>query len=340
MPSPRFSTLLSLLASIPFLRANAVPADPDGEEGNPIQFTWGCSFCHEIGSGDPNLHRCQQHPILSFSLSGDDDDDGDDASMGLLISKATVTSTTSANSGLVAMAGEALPALGNMVWRNAVRVVGGARAALANAREAVAAVAEPLLGGIREALVVLAEPMLAWEVPPVAEARLLRRIAAPRRLLNLLWEEAIPAQRRFEVRDAIRGAEVLPPMVFTDEELRPHYDLALQLQATMMINDIKQGHETCHKCRTGIYNPDIQRMIMALGILRPTIPPRPLPVIPTVQEREAHAMEQRCAICLIDFEDSESDINKLSCGHFFHQPCTMGWIREKEECPLCKTHIK
>jgi hypothetical protein len=131
-------------------------------------------------------------------------------------------------------------------------------------------------------------------------------------------------------------------MHFTSEQLFHHREQAIELQTAMGLNnDIKQGHESCPTCCTGIYNPDIQDMLFAAGLIQPVAPiPKPIPVIPTVQEAEAHAKDQRCAMCLEDFENNDNLINKLkACGHFFHPTCIQSWMTVKFKCPICREDI-
>ncbi|KAK2647844.1 hypothetical protein Ddye_015333 [Dipteronia dyeriana] len=49
--------------------------------------------------------------------------------------------------------------------------------------------------------------------------------------------------------------------------------------------------------------------------------------------------EHECSVCLTRFEP-ESDINKLSCGHFFHKACLEKWLGYWNiTCPLCRTPL-
>lgn len=49
--------------------------------------------------------------------------------------------------------------------------------------------------------------------------------------------------------------------------------------------------------------------------------------------------EHDCSVCLTQFEP-ESDINKLSCGHFFHKACLEKWLGYWNiTCPLCRTPL-
>jgi hypothetical protein len=47
-----------------------------------------------------------------------------------------------------------------------------------------------------------------------------------------------------------------------------------------------------------------------------------------------------CAICLGNFEE-DACVTPLGCDirHYFHYECIKQWMREKNECPLCKMEI-
>merc|ERR1712098_47815 len=45
--------------------------------------------------------------------------------------------------------------------------------------------------------------------------------------------------------------------------------------------------------------------------------------------------DERCCICLGDFEKGES-VRVLDCDHLFHKECVDTWLRQNRRCPLCK----
>ena len=47
---------------------------------------------------------------------------------------------------------------------------------------------------------------------------------------------------------------------------------------------------------------------------------------------------RKCMICLEDFMSKEK-VTALPCIHFFHTPCIKEWIKEKNECPVCKFEL-
>jgi hypothetical protein len=45
--------------------------------------------------------------------------------------------------------------------------------------------------------------------------------------------------------------------------------------------------------------------------------------------------EEKCAICMMDFED-QIEIRKLPCKHFYHPQCIDIWLVNNSSCPVCK----
>lgn len=57
------------------------------------------------------------------------------------------------------------------------------------------------------------------------------------------------------------------------------------------------------------------------------------------RENDNRHKENKCAICLEDFE-SEKKPNRTDCGHFFHHHCLNKWVKSKENCPTCRQELK
>uniref|UniRef100_A0A7N0RAH0 RING-type domain-containing protein n=1 Tax=Kalanchoe fedtschenkoi TaxID=63787 RepID=A0A7N0RAH0_KALFE len=52
---------------------------------------------------------------------------------------------------------------------------------------------------------------------------------------------------------------------------------------------------------------------------------------------DCSGVQQECSVCLNHFEP-ESKINKLGCGHLFHNACLEKWLNYwNTTCPLCRT---
>ena len=48
----------------------------------------------------------------------------------------------------------------------------------------------------------------------------------------------------------------------------------------------------------------------------------------------AGVMSETCTICS---EGLSADLCATPCGHVFHHPCIVQWMRQKPECPICKS---
>jgi hypothetical protein len=48
--------------------------------------------------------------------------------------------------------------------------------------------------------------------------------------------------------------------------------------------------------------------------------------------------EDKCSICLTDFED-EDNVKYTECCHFFHPECLAGWTKEHHTCPICRVSL-
>ncbi|KAK9105890.1 hypothetical protein Scep_022734 [Stephania cephalantha] len=48
--------------------------------------------------------------------------------------------------------------------------------------------------------------------------------------------------------------------------------------------------------------------------------------------------DAECCICLSSYDDG-SELHALPCGHHFHAPCIVKWLKINASCPLCKYNI-
>lgn len=46
--------------------------------------------------------------------------------------------------------------------------------------------------------------------------------------------------------------------------------------------------------------------------------------------------EKTCSICQEEYE-TDDEMGKLNCEHFFHSQCIEQWLQQKNACPICKT---
>ena len=62
--------------------------------------------------------------------------------------------------------------------------------------------------------------------------------------------------------------------------------------------------------------------------------------IPVVKFHEGMFAEDdnRCAICLSDYEKDDS-VKTLGCGHHFNVDCIDRWLKNSRNCPLCQQDI-
>jgi len=49
--------------------------------------------------------------------------------------------------------------------------------------------------------------------------------------------------------------------------------------------------------------------------------------------------DDKCMICLTDYQDSDEKIIRLNCGHHFHQDCNKEWLKDHSTCPYCKKNV-
>ncbi|KAK4789357.1 hypothetical protein SAY86_020676 [Trapa natans] len=47
---------------------------------------------------------------------------------------------------------------------------------------------------------------------------------------------------------------------------------------------------------------------------------------------------ESCTICMEEYE-SDQEILKIGCSHYFHKECIYKWLRMNESCPLCRCEV-
>lgn len=55
-------------------------------------------------------------------------------------------------------------------------------------------------------------------------------------------------------------------------------------------------------------------------------------------EKGDEEYEEKCAICLDDFEPKEVII-RTPCNHMFHEDCIVPWVKSHGQCPVCRFAI-
>ena len=49
--------------------------------------------------------------------------------------------------------------------------------------------------------------------------------------------------------------------------------------------------------------------------------------------------EEKCMICLSEFEEGDEAARVPKCGHEYHRGCLTPWLGDNKCCPICKTEI-
>jgi len=57
------------------------------------------------------------------------------------------------------------------------------------------------------------------------------------------------------------------------------------------------------------------------------------------EERTAGREEEKCMICLTEFEEGDEAARVPKCGHEYHRGCLTPWLSDNKCCPICKTEI-
>jgi len=68
----------------------------------------------------------------------------------------------------------------------------------------------------------------------------------------------------------------------------------------------------------------------------------PIPIEPIYQLKDRQVMQwmptkqqRKCTLCLEELKDPSI----TTCGHMFCWVCIGDWLRERPECPLCRSHV-
>eukprot|EP00971_Amphidinium_carterae_P295408 5866706-Amphidinium_carterae.1 len=49
--------------------------------------------------------------------------------------------------------------------------------------------------------------------------------------------------------------------------------------------------------------------------------------------------DEECVICLSREEEEGVDWRQLCCGHLFHEPCLLEWLKKARRCPVCRLDL-
>jgi len=58
-----------------------------------------------------------------------------------------------------------------------------------------------------------------------------------------------------------------------------------------------------------------------------------------LEEFSEHTADVSCAVCLSDFERSDT-LRRLPCNHSFHMGCVDKWLKQNKVCPLCVQDVE
>ncbi|UYV81556.1 RNF111 [Cordylochernes scorpioides] len=56
-------------------------------------------------------------------------------------------------------------------------------------------------------------------------------------------------------------------------------------------------------------------------------------------KRSGDQEEEKCTICLSEFEEGEN-VRRLPCMHLFHMGCVDQWLGTNKRCPICRVDIE
>ncbi|XP_014774751.1 E3 ubiquitin-protein ligase RNF165 isoform X2 [Octopus bimaculoides] len=75
------------------------------------------------------------------------------------------------------------------------------------------------------------------------------------------------------------------------------------------------------------------------GASQAVIDQNTLPHKYTKVKRSVEEENEKCIICLCEFEHGE-DIRRLPCMHLFHISCVDQWLVTNTKCPICRVDIE
>ena len=59
-----------------------------------------------------------------------------------------------------------------------------------------------------------------------------------------------------------------------------------------------------------------------------------------IQKYEDSRKETSCVICLGEFKGNDIIKAFYKCNHIFHKKCLLNWLKDHDNCPLCKHNLK
>ncbi|KAH9050246.1 hypothetical protein EDB84DRAFT_593596 [Lactarius hengduanensis] len=71
-------------------------------------------------------------------------------------------------------------------------------------------------------------------------------------------------------------------------------------------------------------------------------PDHVIELLPTAMFKEWRSAEsdQRCPICLDDYQEDDSVMKLSDCSHWLHKNCLQQWLRGATTCPVCRQRVR
>ena len=130
----------------------------------------------------------------------------------------------------------------------------------------------------------------------------------------------------------------------------------LSLQHVLQQNSSSHETESCSSSKTddNVVNDSDSDIIKSLTpnfvdvekhyiFLEPPASPQPEivteqePTLIPFEKSEVENTQDKCTICLVDFESSDLVLSLIKCGHWqFHYSCGQKWLNTKGLCPICR----
>ncbi|KAM7273301.1 hypothetical protein ACFE04_027965 [Oxalis oulophora] len=82
--------------------------------------------------------------------------------------------------------------------------------------------------------------------------------------------------------------------------------------------------EEYNRTRDHQFQPDVIIVVAAINTF--------LDIVLNKEDKE----DNKCSICLQQFEEDAQGLIKTPCSHIFHGECMMHWFRAKSTCPNCR----
>jgi len=117
------------------------------------------------------------------------------------------------------------------------------------------------------------------------------------------------------------------------KERRSNWTDALRAIPNNPANNL-QSDLLAHLEKTPGLSPQLEDSALALSD-QETQPHKKRRVGTEAEEAEHHI----CSVCQEEVNEAGQELTQLSCSHRFHRRCIEKWLRQKDTCPTCRTHV-